>query len=218
MGSFQHSPWRNLCYTLWFPVYFLLYLVIERLIPSAAWTTQLPLDGYIPFCEWFVIPYCLWYPLLVVVGIYLLLRDPGTFRRYMCFLAWSFFLSELIWFLFPNGQNLRPSVMPRDNLLTSLISLIYSADTNTNVFPSVHVVGSLGAMLAVWDCWGLREKHPGICWATSLLGVLICLSTLFIKQHAALDVISGILLSLIVAIPVYHSSPAFCFFPRPKKV
>ena len=114
--SLRRFPWRELKYVLWLPAYLLSFLVLERMIDPARpyWATQISLDARIPFCEWFVIPYCLWYPLLVAVGLYLLFRDSRNFRRYMRFLAVSFFLSALIWFLVPNGQDLRPAVMPRD--------------------------------------------------------------------------------------------------------
>lgn len=200
---------RELRYTLWFPVYFLIYVAMEKLFPAIHWATQTTLDRFIPFCEWFLIPYCLWYPLLILTAVYLMKRDVPAYRRYMHFLAATFFLSELIWLLFPNGQSLRPAVMPRDNILTAAVAAIYHTDTCTNVFPSVHVVGSIGAMLAVWDCGVLRCDHKRICWAVSILAILICLSTLFIKQHAVLDVVSGLLLSFLVAIPVYRRSPAF---------
>ena len=130
----------------------------------------------------------------------------------MVFLALTFFLSELIWFLIPNGQDLRPSVMPRDNFLTRWVAGLYAIDTNTNVFPSVHVVGSIGAAWAIWDCRRLRS-HRALCWAVAVLAVLICLSTLFIKQHACLDVLGGLVLSLAVGLLVYHRSLARAFRP-----
>ena len=190
----------------WFPVYLAVYLLCERLVTTDYLPTQSALDALIPFCEWFVLPYCLWYPLLIAVGVYLLCRDIPAYHRYMAFLAATFFLSALIWFLYPNGQALRPTVMPRDNLLTALVSLIYHADTCTNVFPSVHVVGSLGALFAVRDCSRLRIRHPRVCRGVTVLAVLICLSTVFIKQHAVADVLCGVCLSLLVAIPVYCRS------------
>ena len=139
--------WNELKYALWLPLYLLAFVLIEHLPQPSYWATQLPLDDAIPFCEWFVLFYCAWYPLLVTVGIYLLLRDAPAFRRYMAFLAVTFFASVLIWLLIPNGQDLRPQVFPRENLPTTLVAALYRIDTNTNVFPSVHVVGSVGAAL-----------------------------------------------------------------------
>lgn len=206
----RRLPWRDLKYALWLPLYLLVFLALERMPAGRYWATQLPVDAYIPFCEWFVIPYCLWYPLLVVTGLYLLCRDRAAFRRYMLFLGGTFLLSELIWFLLPSGQDLRPAVLPRENLLTALTAGLYRVDTNTNVFPSVHVLGALGAALAVRDCRGLEEKRL-LQAGTAALAAAICLSTVFIKQHTVLDVVAGLLLGGLAARAVYRSSPALRF-------
>ena len=195
-------PWNELKYALWLPFFLLSFVLIEHLPQTSYWSTQLPLDNAIPFCEWFVLFYCIWYPLLVAVGLYLLLRDAPSFRRYMAFLAVTFFASVLIWLLIPNGQDLRPQVFPRENFPTALVAALYHIDTNTNVFPSVHVVGSIGAALAVWDSSRLRA-HPLLRWGIPVLASLICISTLFIKQHAILDVVSGLALSLAAAVPIF---------------
>ena len=195
-------PWREIKYALWLPFYLLAFVLIEHLPQTSYWPTQLSLDNAIPFCEWFVLFYCAWYPLLVAVGLYLLLRDASAFRRYMVFLAVTFFASVLIWFLLPNGQDLRPQVFPRENFPTALIAALYRIDTNTNVFPSVHVVGSVSAALAVWDSPRLRAR-PLLRWGIPVLAALICISTLFIKQHTILDVVSALALSLLAAIPIY---------------
>ncbi len=196
-------PWRDLKYALWLPIYLLLFFALERLPAGRYWATQLPVDARIPFCEWFIIPYCLWYPLLVAVGLYLLLWDRSAFRRYMLFLGSTFLTSVLLWFLFYNGQDLRPAVMPRENVLTALIAGLYRIDTNTNVFPSVHVLGSIGAALAVWDCRSLRQRR-WLQLGVFLLAGTICVSTLFIKQHSVLDVVGGVLLGALAARPVYR--------------
>ena len=204
LSDLWHPIQAEMKYLLWLPLYLLSFFILERLPISGYWATQTPWDQAIPFCEW--------YPLLVAVGLFLLARNREGFRRYMVFLALTFFLSEVIWFLIPNGQDLRPLVMPRDNFLTRWVAGLYAIDTNTNVFPSVHVVGSIGAAWAVWDCRCLHP-HRVLRWAVAVLAVLICLSTLFIKQHACLDVLSGLVLSLAVGLLVYHRSLARAFRP-----
>lgn len=198
----QGFPRQELKYLLWFPLYLLLFLLLERLPFQSFWYTQLPIDAAIPFCEWFAIPYCLWYPFLICVGLYLLFRDIPSYRRYMKFLAITFFASELIWFLLPNAQALRPAVFPRENLLSAVMGFLYSIDTNTNVFPSVHVVGSIGAALAILDAQPLKQNHL-IRWSAAVLAALISVSIVFVKQHAVLDLLGGIALSLLAAVWVY---------------
>lgn len=200
------SPWRELKYALWFPAYLLAYTLAEHLVTTRYWATELPLDRYIPFNEYALLPYCLWYPLLIGLGFYLLFRDSASYRRYMCYLALTFFLSVAIWLLIPNGQNLRPQVQGT-GFLSQVIAWLYRIDTNTNVFPSVHVVGAVGAALAAWNCPRLHRR-PVIRWGIVVLAAAICLSTMFLKQHTVLDVAGGLILSTLVAIPLYHRTPA----------
>ena len=200
-NALRRFPWGELKYVLWLPVYLLSFFVIERVVVTGYWPTQTWLDGYIPFCEWFVIPYCLWYPLLVAVGLWLLWKDREGFRRYLRFLALTFFLSELVWLLIPNGQDLRPAVMPRDNPLTRLVAGLYAIDTNTNVFPSVHIVGVMAAVAAVWNT--PRLQKGAWRWGSALYGALIIVSTVFVKQHAVVDVLSGLMVGAIAYVFVY---------------
>lgn len=186
-------------YVLFIPIYLACYFLVEYLAPSDApyWATELPLDDWIPFVEIFVIPYCLWYPMLLFTGLALMFFDVSQFRKYMRFLIYGFGVSLLICLLIPNGQNLRPSVFPRDNFCCRILARIYAADTNTNVFPSMHVVGCGAALFGVWhtDCALRRLRGP-----TLALCLLICVSTVLIKQHTVLDVVAG----LIVCIPIWY--------------
>ena len=155
------SPvWLRLRGALWVPAYLAVFALLEHLPRQHYWATQLPLDAGIPFCPVFVVFYCLWYVLLIGTGLFLLVRDGGAFRRYMQFLALTFFLSAAVWFLIPSCQNLRPAQMEESSIFTALLALLYRIDTNTNVFPSAHVVGAIGAALAVWD-WQRPGRHRG---------------------------------------------------------
>jgi drug/metabolite transporter (DMT)-like permease len=60
---------RDALYLVWLPAYLLLFFLLERRPMETYWATQIPLDDLIPFCEWFAIPYCLWYPLLIGMGL-----------------------------------------------------------------------------------------------------------------------------------------------------
>ena len=189
------SPvWLRLRGALWVPAYLAVFALLEHLPRQHYWATQLPLDAVIPFCPVFVVFYCVWYVLLIGTGLFLLVRDGGAFRRYMQFLALTFFLSAAVWFLIPSCQNLRTAQMEESSIFTALLALLYRIDTNTNVFPSAHVVGAIGAALAVWD-WQRPGRHRGALILTAVLAGLICLSTVLIKQHALLDVLGGLLLA-----------------------
>lgn len=171
------------------PLYLTVFFTIEHFITENYWATQTAIDAYIPFLEIFAIPYGSWSPILAVLGIYLIIKDPEGFRRYMWFIGIAFLSASLFCVLVPNGQDLRPAAMPRDNICTWIMEKTYAADTNTNVFPSVHVLGVIAAISALWHTPKLSKgwKIGGTVWECIILA-----STLFVKQHAFVDVAAGL--------------------------
>ena len=187
----NEPPYRHLWWLLFFPVYWLRYLLIEQLHPAVQYhPIYCPLDDLIPFQEWFIIPYMLWMVSLVALSLYTLLYDVTAFKRYMLLLTVSMSLSTVIFLLYPSCQNLRPAAFTRDNLLTRCVALLYRADTNTNVFPSEHAIGSVVVWLTALRTKSLRspEKFAAI----TVFMLLTCFSTVFLKQHSILDVLAAV--------------------------
>ena len=102
----------------------------------------------------------------------------------------TYTLSTVIFVLFPNCQVFRPAVMPRDNFLTDIVVWLYSFDTNTNVCPSLHVVGSVAVMLGAWDSRHFSTRGWKLAFAA--VAFLISISTIFLRQHSVLDLIAAI--------------------------
>lgn len=186
---------------LFLPLYLAAFFIIEKFVTGPYWVTQLPADQLIPFCPYFIFFYMSWSPLLAVLGIYLILKDAEGFRRYMWFIMVTFTTAVVFCILVPNGQDLRPAVMAHHNAATWLVEYTYSIDTNTNVFPSVHILGCMAAVAAVWHTPGLRK--PGWRWGVTLYAILIMAATVFVKQHAAIDVLAGLLTGAIAYVFVY---------------
>lgn len=181
--------------------YFALYFITEQLIPvENCYVIHSRLDDMIPFCEWFVLPYVGWYLLIVWSLAYFALYHTDAFRRLQIYIIITQVVAMAVYILFPNMQDLRPAVFPRNNLLTDIVALLYRADTNTNVFPSLHVAYSIG-IASVW----LKENEAS--WKTktfvTIFVVLVCLSTAFIKQHSVLDGFAAIVLCIGAEIAVY---------------
>jgi membrane-associated phospholipid phosphatase len=110
----------------------------------------------------------------------------------------------IIYTVFPNGQNLRVDLnsLGRRNILIDLMSKLYKFDTDTNVFPSIHAYNSIGAFIAINKSERLHNKK----WlqiSAFVLTVLICMSTVFLKQHSVLDVFGACALSIIMYTFVY---------------
>lgn len=184
-------------------LYFILYFLTENLIPPEKCTpVHIWLDDVIPFCEWFLIPYVLWYGLIVFSLGYFALYNIDSFKKLSKYILITQLVAMAIYILFPSRQDLRPEVFPRENFLTWCIGLIYSFDTSTGVCPSLHVAYSIG-IASVW----LREKGVKWIWKVLLvvLVILICLSTMFIKQHSAMDFFAALPVCALAEILVFHN-------------
>ena len=77
-------------------------------------------DDYIPFCEVFVIPYFLWFAYVSAVVIYFFFKNKEDYYRTCIFLFTGMTIFLIVSTLWPNGQHLRPAVMPRDNIFTRI--------------------------------------------------------------------------------------------------
>ena len=132
---------------------------------------------------------------------YFLLYNVDSFKRLQTFIIITQVIAMAIYIIFPSRQDLRPAEFPRDNFLTQCVALIYSADTNTGVCPSLHVAYSIG-IASVW----LKEKGVSRWWKMFVLVavILICLATMFIKQHSAVDFFAAIPVCLIAEGFVYR--------------
>ena len=166
------------------------------------------LDAKIPFIEYFIIPYLLWFVYVAVVFLYMFFQDRKEFYQYCLFLFTGMTLFLIVSTVYPNGHLLRPSEFERENLFTLAVQLLYQADTATNIFPSIHVYNSIAAHMAVIHNEGLRKK-PLIRYGSFVLMVSIILSTVFLKQHSVLDLIAGVALGLVMNQLVYNTEYAF---------
>lgn len=200
------SQRKHIVYVLYIALYLPVFLLEEKYLHAGYLVSYLPLDDKIPFCEWFAIPYYLWEPYLFFTGFYLFCTHKENFKNFMRFLGWSFFTVVILYAIFPNGQNLRPTGFARDNFCVDIVKWTYATDSNTNVCPSLHVVGTLTAMIALWRV--RSPKHTKWQLVSITLAVFICLSTVFIKQHSILDVFTGIALSILFYFIIYRWRPA----------
>jgi len=197
-------PGREAWLLLYYIVYIGAFILAEKLITTGYWVSWCPLDDRIPFVKEFVLVYVLWYPLMVGMTFYLLFTDRRAFVRYAAAVIAGLSASVIIFFIFPSGQEMRPASLPGNDLCSALLRGIYAADTNTNVLPSMHVVGTLAAMAAAWDAPSV--SHP-VRWSILALGVLINLSTVLVKQHSVLDIFAGVILFLPIWLLVYRRCP-----------
>ncbi len=207
LSNITSPQFRHLFLLLGWIGYFILYFLTENLIPAEdCHPVWCKLDDVIPFNELFVIPYVGWYVLIVVSLGYFLLYNIENFKGLQTYIIITQAVAMVVYIVWPSRQDLRPAEFPRENVLTWIMGLIYSADTNTGVCPSLHVAYSLG----IASAW-LKEKSAA--WYVKLIVVvfviLVCLSVAFTKQHSVVDIFAALpvcLLAEILAFRPYYKS------------
>ena len=182
-------------------IYFSMYFLTENLIPVEKCTpVYMWLDDVIPFNEYFVIPYTFWYFLIVFSLLYFALYDIPKFRGLQIYIMVTQFVAMAVYILYPTRQDLRPESFANDNFFTRVIGFMYVFDTNTGVCPSLHCAYSFGIM-STW----LKDKSAHPLWRAFVVFavIMICLSTMFIKQHSAVDFFAAIPLGILAEVIAY---------------
>ena len=186
------------------PIYLYWFIYLEKHKFAHYAVIHTVIDDYIPFLEVFIIPYYMWFLYVSLTLLFLMFSfDVEDYYKNFFFLATGMTVFLVISTLFPNMHQLRPAVMPRDNIFTHLVQVIYSTDTPTNLWPSIHVYNSIGTMIAVHHSRRFNKKGVIIM---DVIGTLIILSTLFVKQHSFYDVTTAFIMAIIFYLLYYHTA------------
>ena len=190
----------------WVLLYILIYMpwftYLENRQSIHYYVIHSPIDNHIPFIEYFVVPYLLWFVFIAVTMGFFFFTDKWGFYKLAAFLFTGMTVFLIICTIFPNALNLRPTTFASDNIFIDLVKVVYRADTPTNVLPSIHVFNSLGSCIAIAHSDALK-KHRMIQYSAYTLAVLIILSTVFLKQHSVTDVIAAVAMACIIYPFVY---------------
>jgi len=186
-------------------IYFPWFGFVEQHVTRHFHIVHMVLDDYIPFVEYFVVPYLLWFAYVSVPLVYFFLHDKEDFKKMCMFLFTGMTVFLIISTVYPNGSYIRPIVFPRENIFTDLVKMVYASDTPTNLFPSIHVYNSVGTHLALSHSKAFSEKKI-LLHGSRILSILIILSTLFIKQHSVFDVLTGLGMAFFMWLLVYAPS------------
>lgn len=191
---------------LYWPLFGVLFQLLERLPFEYYHSVSSVLDAKIPFCSWFAIPYFFWFIYIIGSLSFFLFRDRETFVRYMVFVIITYTFTLGVYVVYPTSQPLRPTLTGREAFYP-IVRWLYGFDTNTNVCPSLHVIGSFAVMFAAFRCKELSRRGVRIFYAAA--NAAICASTVFLKQHSIIDVFWGVAVSL-AAYPAAFTEGAFC--------
>ncbi|SEG09039.1 hypothetical protein SAMN04487934_107178 [Eubacterium ruminantium] len=202
------SPkYRHLFLILFWPFYLINFFTIERIASTDYHVIHCVLDDIIPFNEYFIIPYVIWYPFWISMLLYSVLFEVETFKKTMKYFILTYSISLTVYALWHSGHNMWPKTFPHDNFCTWLTQRIYAADYNTNICPSDHVIGAFAVVFAAADSKRLSNRLAMTVILT--IAILITLSICFVKQHSALDILA--------AAPVVLLGYYVCFFRAKRK-
>lgn len=192
----------------WVLLYGFIYLpwffFLEKHVTKNYYVIHTSIDEHIPFIEYFIIPYTLWFLYIAVTLIYFFFANKTEYYRLTIFLFTGMTIFLMISTLFPNGLILRPTEFARDNIFVDMVKVLYKSDTPTNVLPSIHVFNSIGAYIAISHNKKLHANKL-IRYSALILTILIILATMFLKQHSIIDVLAGIFLARVLYIFVYSA-------------
>ena len=191
------EKYNGLKYLLYFFIAYMIgFMILENQDFSHMIITDTWIDQYIPFNEYFVIPYVLWFVFMVLGFAYFVFIDQSGVKRTYFYLFLGMSSSLLIYALIPTGQNLRVQLY-NDNIFQCLVSFIYSVDSSTNVCPSIHVYNSVMMCVSLLKSRKIKQ-HTWLCFLIIVLAILICMSTVMIKQHAFMDIVWALVLAIVI--------------------
>ena len=194
------SFWRKhkeIWVILYVPVYLLWFFGLEQMEPEHLFIVSNPLDQWIPFCEYFIVPYLLWFPYMLGGVLYFYIKERESFFPMVYSLMTGLTICLIIYTVWPNGQELRLAEYPNQNLFTELVRMLQEFDTPTNVCPSIHVFATVAVQIALCKS-PFVYRHKTVYFSLLVLAVLICLSTVFLKQHSATDLFCALVLNGII--------------------
>lgn len=149
---------------------------------------SLPLDDLIPFVPVFLIPYigCFahW-----AATFYLVYRTRDGFSRLFSAAMTSYMVAFAVFLIYPTTI-VRP-LEETEGIWAFIYGIVCAADAPLNLFPSVHCV-------VAFLCTACTKKTEGIprwyAYMSAAMCVLVCASTVFVKQHFIMDVLGGVAL------------------------
>lgn len=192
------------CYAMLYLIFYLVTFFTLDFTMKPKYIIHCPLDDLIPFCEYFAVFYFSWFPAFLLGLVYYMIYDKYDFQQlwFIMFIGMTFCF--LVYIVLPSGLELRVELEDR-NIFCRMMKLIWKADAAVNVCPSIHVSSSVAVALVTARS-RLFEKHPLRRTLIILWMLLICVSTVFVKQHSVIDVLCGAGVSLVLYLLAYHTN------------
>lgn len=178
------------------------YLGTQKLMANAFHTDMTTaFDRMIPVVPAWIFIYCSFFLFWFGNFIYIAKLGKEHWYRFMAADLLTRAICAAIFILLPT-TNVRPDIVGQD-VASKLLRYVYMTDPPTDLFPSIHCLVS-------WLCFiGLRGNPKVPKWYrrfSCVFALLICASTLFVRQHVIADVVSGIAIAEICYAVSQHTN------------
>ena len=160
--------------------------LLELVVKEAKVIIHCPVDDWIPFCEWFVIPYFLWF----------MVKSRYDYLKLCFVMLGGATICLVIYAIWPNGLDLRREITTH-NFCAEIVRFLRSVDPPYNVCPSIHVSSTVSVHRIICQSRSFRDNKK-MKWISRRVTWAICLSTMLIKQHSVIDVFWGMALTTLL--------------------
>ena len=198
MNKFKETFLKILPKFSWLPLFTI--VVLQIIVYGATkkialdwhhYVPSLSIDNYIPFIPFFIIPYVACYVHWIANFVMSAQTGKNRFNKFTLAVIISQIVCGIVFLAFPTTID-RPNIENIPGFNGFLLHFIYNMDTPVNLFPSMHCLHSWFSWIAVRNC----KQFPKWYKVFSLLfGIVVCISTVTIKQHFFIDIIAGIALA-----------------------
>jgi len=149
-----------------------------------------PLDARLPIWPIFVWPYLVFLIVFWLVILYAFWTD----RRFVPLaktITLTFLVAYVVYIIYPTGV-VRSTISGTD-WSSQLLGWLYRHDWPEKAFPSLH-----NASAAVVIFYALIERLRGRIWIVAFC-IIVIMSTVILKQHYLLDLVSGLALGSLIS-------------------
>lgn len=186
-----------LLFLLVMPVLGLIYKYLND-NPGESVVLATKIDKFIPFLPVFILPYIIWYAFILGYLIYFWYKDVRVYLNTLSVVVLGELVCFIIYLYFQTTVP-RP-VLSGEGVLIDLVRMIYSHDQPYNAFPSIHVLTTFAIVLGYIN---IKNKDVFHSFFVPVMGSLIIVSTLFVKQHYVLDVVGSVFLTSFFHVMVF---------------
>ncbi len=169
------------------------------------------IDDLIPIIPVFAVIYLFSYAFWICGPIAVSLTKKRNFINYITGLSMAYVIGFLFFVFFPTYMDRSAEALmeqaTQPGFFNALLAMIYGADGSNmafNLFPSYHCLISLYCYLGVRK---QPEISKGFRAYSLIMTILICLSTVFTKQHYFIDIVGGLGISILCYIIVNLIDP-----------